>query len=187
MFDDRDLQRLLDDRAIRDCAVRFCHGTDRQDWQMVVDCYVPGALDDHGSFSGPIEELAEWLADRSHRRGVKQHYIANQVVEIAGDDAVCESYYFCYVEFIGDPQFAGSDDATAVVMGGRYVDRMRRIEVGWRIAERHVLVDWSRDIGRPTSWSSPAAAHFARGRTDGTDLAQLSFAKLRVADGADAR
>jgi hypothetical protein len=180
MLDEDELQRLLDDRAIRDCILRFCHGTDRQDWQMVVDCYVPGALDDHGMFNGPIEELAAWLAARSDRRGAKQHYIANQIVEIEGDDAVCESYYFCYIEFIGDPDFSGSDEPTAVVMGGRYIDRMRRIEAGWRIAERGVVVDWSRDIGRPTSWSAPAAAQFTSGRSDGTDLAQLAFATLRA-------
>jgi hypothetical protein len=180
MPDERELQRLLDDRDIRDCVMRYCHGTDRQDWQMVVDCYVPGALDDHGTFNGPIEELATWLAERSKLRGAKQHYIANQIVEIACDDAVCESYYFCYIEFIGDPEFSGSDEPTAVVMGGRYIDQMRRMDVGWRIAERSVVVDWSRDIGRPTSWLSPAAAQFTSGRSDGTDPAQLAFAALRA-------
>jgi SnoaL-like protein len=176
-----DLQRLIDERDIRDCVQRYCHGTDRQDWQLVVDCYVPGAFDDHGSYAGPIEGLATWLSERSGRRGAKQHYIANQLVEIAGDTAVCESYYFCYIEFIGDPEFAGTDEPSAVVMGGRYVDRMRRIAVGWRIAERSVVVDWSRDLGRPTSWSAPAAAHFTAGRNDGTDPAQLAFAELRAA------
>jgi hypothetical protein len=62
-----ELQTLLDEREIRRCILRYCHGTDRQDWQMVGDCYVPGALDDHGSFSGPVEKLAEWLADKSNR------------------------------------------------------------------------------------------------------------------------
>ncbi len=86
------LQRLLDEREIRRCILRYCHGTDRLDWQLVVDCYVPGASDDHGSFNGPVEKLADWLADKSRHRGAKQHYIANQLIEIVGDAAVCESY-----------------------------------------------------------------------------------------------
>ena len=65
------LQRLLDEREIRRCILRYCHGTDRFDWQLVVDCYVPGALDDHGSFNGPVEKLADWLADKSRHRGAK--------------------------------------------------------------------------------------------------------------------
>jgi hypothetical protein len=44
---------------------------------------------------------------------------------------------------------------------------MRPVEVGWRIAERRVVVDWSRDLGRPTSWSAPATAHFVGGVSTG--------------------
>ena len=54
-----------------------------------------------------MEKLADWLAGQSRHRGAKQHYIANQLIEIVGDAAVCESYYFCYIEFIGDPEFGG--------------------------------------------------------------------------------
>jgi hypothetical protein len=53
---------LLDEREIRLCILRYCHGTDRLDWQLVVDCYVPGATDDHGSFNGPVEKITDWLA-----------------------------------------------------------------------------------------------------------------------------
>jgi len=172
------LRRLLDEGEIRRCILRYCHGTDRLDWQLVVDCYVPGASDDHGSFNGPVEKLADWLADKSRHRGAKQHYIANQLIEIAGDAAVCESYYFCYIEFTGDPEFGGTEDPTAVIMGGRYVDRLARYQGEWRIARRTVLVDWSRNLGRPVPWSAPAAAAFTPGRQDGRDVAQLALAEM---------
>jgi hypothetical protein len=55
------LQTLLDEREIRLCILRYCHSADRLDWQLVVDCYVPGATDDYGSFNGPVEKLADWL------------------------------------------------------------------------------------------------------------------------------
>ena len=158
--------------------MRYCHGTDRLDWQLVVDCYVPGASDDHGSFNGPVEKLADWLADKSRHRGAKQHYIANQLIEIVGDAAVCESYYFCYIEFTGDPEFGGRQDPTAVIMGGRYVDRPIRYQDEWRIDSRTVLIDWSRNLGRPVPWSAPAAAAFTAGRQDGQDVAQLALAEM---------
>jgi len=172
------LQTLVDEREICRCILRYCHGTDRLDWQLVIDSYIPGAIDDHGTFNGPVERLAEWLADKSKNRGVKQHFIANQLVEIDGDQAVCESYYLCYIEFIGDEEFGGTEDHTAVILGGRYVDRLTRYANGWRIANRTVLLDWSRSLGEPLPWSAPAAAHLAAGRQDGQDAAQLAFAQI---------
>ena len=178
MISDEDLQTLIDEREIRRCVMRYCHGTDRLDWKMIVDCYVPGAWDEHGSYNGPIEKLVEWLADNSRRRGAKQHFVANQLIEIDGDTAVCESYFFCYIEFVDDPDFGGSDTPTAVVLGGRYVDRLTRAGASWLIAGRTVLLDWSRRLGRVESWSAPAAAHFVHGRRDGQDAAQLAFADI---------
>ena len=43
---------------------------------------------------------------------------------------------------------------------------------------RTVLVDWSRNLGRPVPWSAPAAAAFKPGRQDGQDVAQLAFAEM---------
>jgi hypothetical protein len=172
------VQLLLDEREIRNCVMRYCHGTDRHDWAMLVDCYLPEAVDDHGGFKGSASRLAEWLEEKASSRGAKQHYVANQLIEIDGDRAVSEAYYLCYIEFLDDVEFAG-DGVTAVVIGGRYVDRLRRESGSWRIAERTAVVDWSRHLGRPLPWDSPAAGLFTTGSRDGTDAAQLAFAELR--------
>jgi SnoaL-like domain len=182
------LQTLLDERAIRRCILRYCHGTDRHDWHMVQECYLPGAVDNHGSFNGTPENLADWLESNSQKRGAKQHFIANQTIEIAGDSAVCESYYLCYIEFIDDPECEDDGAASAVVMGGRYVDWLSRYEDDWRIAHRTVLLDWSRDLGPPRPWSAPEAAAYARGRHDRKDPAMLGLAEvvqLRTALGSN--
>jgi hypothetical protein len=170
---------LLDEREIKNCVLRYCHGTDRLDWRMVADCYLPMASDDHGAFQGGPEEFAAWLAAKAKYRGAKQHYVANQLVEISGDNAVCESYYCCYIEFIDDPEFVSSGQSEAVMMGGRYVDRLSRVGGTWKIASRVAVVDWSRSLGEPAHWSSPAAAQFTRGRGDDQDPANVAFAELR--------
>ena len=85
------LETLLDEREIKNCVLRYCHGTDRLDWRTVTECYLPQASDDHGAFQGGPSEFASWLAAKSKYRGAKQHYVANQLVEISGDNAVCES------------------------------------------------------------------------------------------------
>ena len=176
---DTRLELLLEEREIKNVVLKYCHGTDRLDWQMVADCYLPDATDDHGAFQGGPEALAGWLAAKSKYRGAKQHYVANQLVEIAGDRAVCESYYCCYIEFIDDPEFTTSGNAEAVIMGGRYVDRLARIDGAWKIASRAAVVDWTRSLGEPSYWDAPAAASFTRGRGDAHDPACVAFRELR--------
>lgn len=181
------LELLLDEREIKNCVLRYCHGTDRLDWQTVAECYLPTAIDDHGAYQGTAAGLAAWLAGKAKYRGRKQHFVANQLVEIAGDDAVCESYYCCYIEFLDDPEFVASGGSEAVIMGGRYVDRLSRFEGTWKIASRATAVDWTRSLGEPAYWSSPAAAQFTRGRGDDLDPARVAFAEIRDRQRQDAR
>ena len=145
---------------------------------MVADCYAADAVDDHGAFQGGPADFAKWLAAKDAYRGAKQHFVANQLVEIAGDQAVCESYYCCYIEFVDDPEFSTGGGSEAVLMGGRYVDRLSRVDGVWKIASRAAVVDWSRSLGTPTYWDSPAATQFTMGRSDAADPAELAFAEL---------
>jgi len=178
-FVETQLAMLLDEREIKNCVLKYCHGTDRLDWAMVADCYLPQASDDHGAFQGGPAELATWLAAKSAYRGAKQHYVANQLVDIVGDNAVCESYYCCYIEFVGDPEFSTLGTAEAVLIAGRYVDRLSRDGGTWKIASRVSVVDWTRSLGAPAYWNSPAAAQFTRGRGDDDDPARLAVAELK--------
>ena len=173
------LGALLDEREIKNCVLKYCHAADRLDWAMVADCYLPQAEDDHGAFQGGPAELASWLAAKSSQRGAKQHFLANQLVEIAGDKAVCESYYCCYIEFVDDPEFAVDGRSEAVLISGRYVDTMARVDGTWKIAKRVSVVDWSRSLGEPTYWTSPAAERFTRGCGGDADPARVAFAALR--------
>jgi hypothetical protein len=72
-----------------------------------------------------------------------------------------------------------------VITGGRYVDRLLRYvdrllryQDEWRIVRRTVLIDRSRDLGRPVPWPALAATAFAPGRQDGNDVAQLARAEM---------
>ena len=174
------LEMLLDEREIKNCVLRYAHGADRLNWELVAECYLPQAVDDHGAFQGGPAALASWLAEKSKYRGAKQHFVANQLVEIVGDSAVCESYYCCYIEFVDDPEFVTAGQSEAVLMGGRYVDRLSRTGGTWKIASRSAVVDWTRSLGEPAYWAAPAAEKFTRGRGDDQDPARIAFAELRA-------
>jgi hypothetical protein len=92
-------------------------------------------------------------------------------------DAVSEASCFSYIEFVDDVEYAG-DGTSAVIIGGRYVDRLRRDVGSWRIANRTSVVDWSRNLGVPARRDSSAAKQFTSGRRDGADPAQFAFAEL---------
>lgn len=136
---DRELEamvRALHDRqAIRDVIDRYSRGVDRQDKDILVSCYHPDAVDDHGMFVGAADSFFDWL-DPSHLHlfATHQHIVCNHTCELAGDIAHTETYYM----------FAGmtkADNALAM-SGGRYVDRLEKRGGEWRIAARKCLVEW---------------------------------------------
>ncbi len=53
---DSGLQELLSKQAIYELQCRYCRGIDRMDQALVRSCYHPDATDEHGSFSGGVED-----------------------------------------------------------------------------------------------------------------------------------
>ena len=157
------LNYLLDRMAIQDCLTRYCRGVDRFDGELILSCYHPDAIDDHGEFVGSPKDFVEWLFDL-HTRGQisTQHCITNQSCEIEGDIAHTETYY----------QFnARNLDESLWIAGGRYIDRFERRNGEWRIANRYCMVEWSGTINEgPIPVSDITDVHASgapgRGRTD---------------------
>ena len=46
---------LMDREAIRDCLYLYCRGIDRADEATLRSAYWPDAIDNHGSYNGPID------------------------------------------------------------------------------------------------------------------------------------
>jgi hypothetical protein len=138
---DRDAQidELLDKQALYELVVRYCRAVDRADVELMRSCYHPDAIDEHGYFSGGVEELIAAMQDGgvldpSSRPAPVQHSVTNALFEIDGDIAHGETYNV--VRRI-------AEDGTFYVEGyGRYVDRFERRAGQWRIAHRRVVVDW---------------------------------------------
>ena len=153
------LQSLLDKEAIRDAALRYTRGVDRHDDALLVSAYHPDATDDHGAFIGSVEAFVEYV-NRVHTQNwvCHQHYVTNQVIDLDGDQAHCESYFMAVLK---------RPDATCDLVGGRYLDRFERRSGHWAVADRICMVEWNCDAKPGAGALDPAM--FVQGRWDRAD------------------
>jgi hypothetical protein len=131
----RDVDFLLDRRAIEDVVHAHARGHDRFDVDLLRAAYHPDGVDEHGAAAintGP--DYADW-ANAIHAGGSRLclHNITTHNCEIVGDTAHVESYVL-----VG---LLNLDGKTARFINGRYVDRMERRDGAWRIALRRCTVD----------------------------------------------
>lgn len=159
------VQRLLDDRAIRDVLLRYCRGVDRIDMDLVRACYHPDAIDDHGAFRGGVEEFVAWISRLLPRYGVTSHLLHNSLVEFHPDRpgvARVETYG------VAEHQTPGGPPELNLTIAFRYLDRFEDRGEGWRIADRLCTTEWVR-ANDPAS-AFPVDERFPRGsRGDGQD------------------
>jgi len=130
-----EIQYLLDRQAILDCVNRYARGIDRHDDQILRSVYHPDGIDEHGPFVGGVEPFIEW-ANGFHAEGFSAHThnITTHNCEIDGDTAHAESYSL-YV-------LRRRNQKTVILGGGRYIDRLTRVNGEWKITLRKAYIDW---------------------------------------------
>jgi ketosteroid isomerase-like protein len=140
---DPDLQRLLDESAIRAVVHRYARGVDRRDFELVRSCYHPDAREDRGPgrYQGDVDGYIEWLRAAVEGYASTSHHIATQTIELDGDAAWVESY--CLALHRTPPR----DGKPAVdrLIPCRYFDRFERRDGEWRIASRQNVYDPGRE------------------------------------------
>jgi ketosteroid isomerase-like protein len=169
------IRELHDKQAIRDVVHNYGRGVDRQDRDLLLSCYHPDAIDDHGLFVGLPGDFFDWT-DPSHLRlfATHQHIVTNHTCTLDGDVAHCETYWM----FAGMTA-AGSKLAT---YGGRYIDRMEKRDGHWRIAARKCLLEWWGDgLVNPVAIAAhDAVGKIARDKSDVSYERPLKIDSTRV-------
>jgi ketosteroid isomerase-like protein len=135
------LAELADREAIRDCLMRYCRGVDRCDLELLRGVYWPDALDSHAVPGKPaldayyfVQRIMPMLAEMH----VTMHHSGNVLIRLDGSKAAVESYFWAV------HQETRNGELQDVHAAGRYLDRFERRGDEWRIAHRHVLIDWFR-------------------------------------------
>ena len=166
------IRELHDREAIRIVIANYSRGIDRRDRELLLSCYHPDALDDHGLFVGGPEHFYE-CANRCHADfRTHQHIVTNHTCSLEGDTAHAETYWM----------FAGMTEGEGklAMFGGRYIDRFEKRNGEWRIAARKCVLEW---WGMPSAemMAPEAVAAHARVGTVAFDRTDCSYERpLRI-------
>lgn len=188
---------LLDRQAIETKIKLYCRAIDRLDIDLLRSVYWPEATDDHGSFCGQAHEFSEFIMANLKQRVIDgMHAIMHSVIDLAGDQATAESYYWAYqlcpggkeatTEFFGERYAAKHadriDDRHDFFCGGRYIDLFEKRDGEWKILKRKITNEWN--TVRPTERITDQGAiakYNLPGRRDREDWVYLNAASTNPA------
>jgi 3-phenylpropionate/cinnamic acid dioxygenase small subunit len=127
-------QEIADRIEIQDLMVRYARAIDTKDYGLLDTCFMPDAHVDYvssGGTKGPYPEVRAWLEKALAPFPAMMHLVANNQVELNGDQANSRTYV---INPMGFPNKDGSLHVFTVA--AHYVDKLVRTPDGWRIAER---------------------------------------------------
>lgn len=131
------LKRVEDRFAIHDVMMRYCRGADRGDPDMIHSAFHDDATDNHYGITLPYREALGSLKNPPDGPLVA-HNLANELVEIEGDVAHSESYFFMVC------RLDQGEVPVDWLLSGRYIDVLERRSGQWRIVQRTTVYDWQR-------------------------------------------
>jgi hypothetical protein len=135
---ERRLRELEDKEAIRQAIYAYARGADRCHHELIANAYHDDAWDDHGTFRGDKDTVVDIISSNPSGAIASMHHVGNILIELDGDQANVESYFFaCQVREREGKKFTR-------IRAGRYIDRFERRDGRWRIAKRIVVDDWNR-------------------------------------------
>jgi uncharacterized protein (TIGR02246 family) len=134
------LQDLLDRDALRRLVERYATAVNHRDLDGAAGCFLPDGRLTVGD-GAPLEgrEAIVGALGRLSRYEVTGHLLGHSNHAVDGDRATGESW--CRAHHVYEEGGVRRDR----VMEIRYLDRYVRGGEGWRIEDRHLVVDWLED------------------------------------------
>ncbi len=146
----KEIDHALDKLAIMELPGLYMRGLDRLDRDLLRAQFWDDAYLDYGIYTGGADGFADFCMDALSSHLANHHIIGQNNVEILGDEAFGEVYFYAFHRVVDD-----SGEARDVMINGRYLDRYEKRDGIWKFAYRSEVVDWSRD--------DPAADRFLEG------------------------
>jgi hypothetical protein len=114
--------------------------------------YLEDSWDDHGVVRAPGPEFARVMTERMlNNTNSLSHLLGQSLINVDGDKAGAETYFLAVSR-------ATSDDGVEMCnqLGGRFVDKLRRVNGRWLIEHRCVVRDWSISMPIERDWTIEA-------------------------------
>lgn len=142
MTNEEVMRHLLDNKAISDALGLWCRIVDTHSYERMPEVFMHDVEWDYGK--GTVEHSLEQVVARINAHlveqdqcGVTHHHLANLRIDLDGDRAESEAYFFAAHAGIG--RYEGQ----TLLQWGNYRDSWRRTANGWRIVKRGYRIDIS--------------------------------------------
>jgi 3-phenylpropionate/cinnamic acid dioxygenase small subunit len=133
-YSEADLQQMFDHYSIEQLMKRYARALDEKNYDLLDSCFSADAHIDYsaaGGIAGAYPQVKAWLAEVLDPIPEMQHFITNVEVVGCGDTASATTYTLNVNGLRG-----GDGGIQHMVVGAVYIDRLARLDCGWRIVER---------------------------------------------------
>lgn len=128
------IDAALSRAEIHDLVMAYCRGVDRADEALLASIFTEDSTVISGVVNGSGAQFATGIcAFVRNQLDLCFHSVANEWIEVSGDEAVGEHYALAHMV----------KDGFDVMTGGRYIDRYVRRGARWLIQSRSFVTDWN--------------------------------------------
>lgn len=152
-------------RDITDALQRYMRGQDRLDPELHLSAFHDDAWVDCGLMNGTAQEFVDFAQGLLADLESSQHLIGQIRIELRGDEADGEVYFYAWHRVHED------GEARDLSVAGRYVDLYTCKNGEWRIQKRREIVDWARTDRASDSFFDQNPI-LPRGKRRGEDFSQ---------------
>jgi hypothetical protein len=147
-----EIQRLVDESAIRGVLSRYVHALDARDWDLLRSCYHVDAREHRSRFDGDVAGFIEWVQAVVAPYAATAHHLTTSTIQVDGDHAVAETYVLACHRMASD----GTGSPHDLVVSNRYLDRFERRDRVWRISDRFASYHFGRqdDVALDVAFAS---------------------------------
>jgi hypothetical protein len=135
----KQVDMLVSRAAIEEILVAYARGNDRLDGDLLRSLFWPESTHRHGGFNGKSIDFINFAVKKVGELKYAAHHISNISIEVEGDRAFSECYYFAHHRRV-KTDGTGEEDA---FFEGRYLDDFERRAGVWKIIRRRGLSDYS--------------------------------------------
>jgi len=136
----KQVDMLVSRAAIEEVLMAYARGNDRLDADLLRSCFWPESAHHHGGFEGKSIDFVNFALKILNSVKYTAHHISNVSIQVNGDRALTECYYFAHHRRLKKDSDGVEEDA---FFEGRYLDEFERRNGVWKIIRRRGLGDYS--------------------------------------------